>query len=142
MEDGGVARHQDRWEGWEVAFVHDVGFLASARFVGVGGLVVGEDLVDAEGDVGEEEAGFDDVAAAGAEAPNAEEEGAGDGHADQDGVLAVDSREGADAPEEVEGAGDDAAGEDEQADHPGVDAAVVAVVHEVAGYLAGCLDDE
>ena len=56
--------------------------------------------------------------------------------------MAVDAGEGADAPEEVEGAGDDAAGEDEEADHPGIDTAVVAVVHEISSYLAGGLDDE
>ena len=64
LQEGCVARHEDWGKRGEVAFVDDVGFLACAGFVGVGGLVVGEDLVDAEGDVGEEEAAFDDVAAA------------------------------------------------------------------------------
>lgn len=109
-------------------------------FGGIIGLVIGEDLIDAEGDVREEETALDDISATTADAPGAEEDGAGDGHADEDGVLAVDAGEGGDAPEEVDGAADDAAAEEEEADHP--DVAAVRRVDEIARDLAGGLDDE
>ena len=76
------------------------------------GLVISEDLVDTEGDVGKEEAAFDDVAAAAADTPSGEKDGACNGNADQERVLAVEPWEGGDAVEEVDATGQDAAAED------------------------------
>ena len=75
-------------------------------------MIVGEDLVDAEDDVGEEEGAFDGVAFAAADAPGAEEDGAGDGYADEGCVDVADLGEVGYAPEEVDRAGDDGGGHD------------------------------
>ena len=69
MQQRAVCGHDHGREGWIIRLHGDDGL--RLRRVG---LVVCEDLVDAEGDVGEEEGGFDRVAAAGEDAPRAEDE--------------------------------------------------------------------
>ena len=54
--------------------------------------------------------------------------------------MAVDSREGGDAPEEVDGAADHSRAEDQKANHPAISA--VAAVDQVAGHLPTGLDDQ
>lgn len=106
----------------------------------MGGLVIGEDLVDGQGYVGEQQAALHHVAAAGADAPGAQAGCTGDGDAEQHSVMSVEPREGGDAPQEVDGRGEDAARDQQQADHPAV--AGVAGVDCVARHLARCLDHQ
>ena len=104
------------------------------------GLVVGEDLVDAEGYVGEEETAFYHVAAAASDTPCAEKDGASDGHADEDCVLAVDAGESRDTPEEIDGAADNTAAEKQHTDCP--DVLAIGGVDQVFGQASGGLNDK
>jgi hypothetical protein len=79
-------------------------------------LVIGEDLIDAEGYIGEEKGGFNGIPSARNDAPSAEENGGCDGYTDQDGVYVADFGEGGDTPEEVDGGGYYGRGGDEEAD--------------------------
>ena len=87
--------------------------------MGGGGAVIGEDLVHAQHDVGEEQRRLDRVAAPAADAPRAQDHGRGDRDADQDGVDVVELRELRDAPEEVDGARDGGGREDKEGDLDG-----------------------
>lgn len=71
-------------------------------------------MVDAEDDVGEEERRLDGAAPATANAICTKEDGRGHGDTNQGGIKVADLRELGDSPEEVDGAGDDGAREDEE----------------------------
>ena len=64
MQECTVGSHDYWWEGRVFGL-----YGRNGLGLGSGGLVVGEDLVDSEGHVGEEEGGFDGVAAAGEDTP-------------------------------------------------------------------------
>ena len=81
----------------------------------MGRLVVREDLVDAEDDVGEHEGRFDGVATAGADPPCAEEYRNCYGAAKEDGIEIVDILELKPAPQEVKRARYHGGGKDKKA---------------------------
>lgn len=130
---GGVAGHEDGGKGWKVRG-------GGCRRNGVRGLVVGEDLIDRQGDIGEQQAALHHVATARADAPGAQAGGAGNRDTKQHGVMGVEPRKGGDAPQEVDGGGEDAARHQQQADHPAV--AGFAGIDRVASHLARRLDHQ
>lgn len=107
---------------------------------GIGRLVVGVDLVDAESDVGEQQAALDYVAAVAADSPGTQEDSTADCHADQYGVLAVEGWESGDPVEEVDCTANDAGREHEETDHPAITS--VAIIDQVSRDLTTCLDDK
>jgi len=62
------------------------------------------------------ERAFHGVASAAANAPSAEEEGAGDGDTNENGVDVADLGKGCDSPQEINRTRDDRGGSDEKAD--------------------------
>ena len=114
VEQGRVRRHDDGRERGEVG-LRGSGLLGGRRGLG-GGLVVGEDLVDGEDGVGKQQGRLHGVTASAGDAEGAQEGDRGHGDADEGGIEIADLREGDDAPQEVDGAGDDGGGEDEEDD--------------------------
>lgn len=78
--------------------------------------VVGEDLIDAEDNIGKEQRGLDGVALSAGDAEGAQENGRSHGDADENSIIVANMGELGDAPEEVEGARDDGAGQGKEGD--------------------------
>lgn len=81
----------------------------------IGGLVVGEDLVETQDDVCEKERTFDRIPFPTTDPPSAEENGAGDCYANKSGIDVTDLWKTSDPPEEVDRARDDRGRHDKQA---------------------------
>lgn len=79
-------------------------------------LIVREDLVDAEHDIGEEERAFDWIAATTSNPPGTQNDGACDRDSNQGGIDVGDFGELQNTPEEVNRAGDNCSGQDQEAD--------------------------
>ena len=99
MQQRAVGSHDDRRQGWIfwLNWWNGLGFWLR-------GLVICEDLVDAEGHVGEEEGRFDGIAAASEDAPRAEDDDASYRCTDEEGIGRVEGGKGGYAPNEVKGA--------------------------------------
>jgi hypothetical protein len=100
-------------------------------------LVIGEDLVDAQGHIGElvkislpkqarqryevtyKQRALNGVTLATTNTPDTKEKGAGDSNANQDSVDITELREGCDSPEEVDGTRNDRGRGDQQSDLQG-----------------------
>lgn len=79
-------------------------------------LIVREDLIDAEHDVGEEERAFDWVSATTSNTPGTQNDGACDGDSYQGGIDVGYFGKLQNTPEEVNRAGDDRSGQNQEAD--------------------------
>lgn len=77
-------------------------------------LIVGEDLVDAEHNVGKQKRALHRVPAAAANSPGTQDHSASDGYANQGGVDVGYLGELKDTPEEVDGAGYDRRGKNKE----------------------------
>lgn len=78
-------------------------------------LVVREDLIDAEHNVGEEERAFDGVSATTANTPSTQNDGACDRDTNQGGINIGNFGELQDTPEEIDRAGDNRSGQNQEA---------------------------
>ena len=112
MDQRGVGRHYDRWQRRKVCRLRRRRDLFDRMRWGV----VGEDLIDAENNIGEQEGAFHRVPAAAPNTPSAQYHSASDRHADQSGVNVGDFREAENAPEEIDRAGYDGGGQNQETD--------------------------
>ena len=118
MDQGGVRGHDDGWQR------RNLWLRRGLRISGDGAIsrhVVGENLVDAKDDVGEEQRRFDGATAAAADAVRTEKDGGGHCDADEGSIEVADLRELSNSPEEVNGTGNDGTGEDEEDNLQGTD---------------------
>lgn len=112
MHEGGVRRHDDGRERGKVASLRR----RRNMLHWVRGLVIREDLIDAENNVGKEQRALYGISAPTANAPGAQDNCACNGDPDQSGIHVGDLRELKNTPEEVDRAGDDSGRKDQKTD--------------------------
>jgi len=116
MEESGVGRHNYGGQ-WREVWLR--GWLLFRCSIGRWE-VVGEDLIDAENNIGEEQRGLDRITLSACNTEGAQENGRSHGDADENSIGVANMGELRNAPEEVERARNDGAGQGKEGDLSGV----------------------